>query len=152
MHKKKHTTDPEKFWHEMHLQLSPQNASPSKHSQYFFRHCDFLQLHPVECPCCIGYTNSQAMARSIFMLTKNQRLTTVLTLLSKAPAFLSFVTWIATCRACSVSARLLQSMHLQLLQYLRAAKHSQYLIRTHYRSQHIMYKWEWGMVALHVQF
>jgi hypothetical protein len=31
-------TEPEKFLQVKHLQLSPQNTAPSKHSQYFFKH------------------------------------------------------------------------------------------------------------------
>lgn len=86
----------------MHLQLSPQNASPSKHSQYFFKHIDFLQLQPDVCPC------------------------TGVTLDSNANSFRSFVTAMALCRTSSNSALLLHSTQLQVEQYRKAAKHSQY--------------------------
>ena len=36
-----------KFLQSMHLQLSEQKMDAWKHSQYFFRHVDFLQLQPL---------------------------------------------------------------------------------------------------------
>jgi hypothetical protein len=38
--------EPSKFLHSQHLQFSPQKIFAWKHSQYFFRHPDFLQAHP----------------------------------------------------------------------------------------------------------
>lgn len=40
---------PSKFLQSMHLQFSEQRTLAWKHSQYFLRHPDFLQLHPLLC-------------------------------------------------------------------------------------------------------
>jgi hypothetical protein len=40
------TALPRKFMQFWQLHAGPQNWPDSKHSQYFFTHADFLQLHP----------------------------------------------------------------------------------------------------------
>src|SRR3546814_3968566 len=40
---------PNVFWHSMHRHLSAHATPARKHSQYFFRHADFLQWQPVIC-------------------------------------------------------------------------------------------------------
>lgn len=40
------STEPSKFLHSQHLQLSPQKIPAWKHSQYFLRHPDFLHAQP----------------------------------------------------------------------------------------------------------
>lgn len=54
--------DPAKFAHSKHLQVSPQSAKPSKHSQYFFRQWDFLHVHPVDSP--LYYIDPQKITRT----------------------------------------------------------------------------------------
>lgn len=89
------------FAQSMHLQISEQLTPAWKHSQYFFRHWDFLQWQPLRC--------LDVLRSTIPLLLP----------LKNACGSLSNVAWIALLRAasCSGSPSLLQQVQLQPRQY-----------------------------------
>ena len=58
------------FLHSTHLQLKPQATPSLKHSQYFFKQFDFLQLHPLLCviPFSIFELNAEGCLQRIFSI------------------------------------------------------------------------------------
>mmetsp|Transcript_3504 Transcript_3504/g.7701 ORF Transcript_3504/g.7701 Transcript_3504/m.7701 type:complete len:246 (-) Transcript_3504:81-818(-) len=107
------SSEPLKFKQAWHLQLVPQKAAPVKHSQYFFKHADFLQWHPV-----------------IWPTTPTPLETSAATLGLKASGFLSTMLFMAWSRSARLDSILEQSLQLQLsLQNSVRRKQSQYIFR-----------------------
>lgn len=102
---------PEKFLQSAHLQLPPQRMPAWKHSQYFFRQPDFLQLQPLQCA------------------TGSSWRWTGWILGIKACGLRYTVASAACCRAGSWSAVFWQHAQLQSRQYRLLAKQGQYSFR-----------------------
>jgi len=98
-----------------HLQLAPQITPALKHSQYFFRHSDFLHLQPVPCTFC-----TESLAPRRFFTTN---------LFWNAFEFFKRVSFIALSLTAPASGVFPQSIQLHPEQNRSTAKHSQYNLR-----------------------
>ena len=100
--------EPGRFMQLTHLHTSEHRMPAWKHSQYFFRHPDFLQLQPRLCvpPLASGPLDAAIFGRN-------------------ACGFRSSVVWMASLRFLSFSGLLWQFRQLQPKQYCPLAKHSQ---------------------------
>jgi len=103
---------PSKFLQSTHLQFSEHVMPAWKHSQYFFRHPLFLQLHPLLCRAG-GAPATSSAGPAIFG--------------RNALGFLSKMDSIAAWRTSSWLALLKQLLQLHPSQYNPEEKHSQYL-------------------------
>lgn len=103
----------------MHLQFSEQRMLAWKHSQYFFKHPDFLQWHPLLC-----FPNTKTSPASSLTSRVAWGLLAIFGL--KAFGLRSKVASTASRRAASFSTLLQQLEQLHPSQYIPDAKHSQY--------------------------
>lgn len=105
---------PSKFLQSTHLQFSEQTMPAWKHSQYFFKHPLFLQLHPLLWRAFGRATGAPTSSASSSILGRN------------ALGLRSRMDSIADWRLSSFVLLLQQLLQLHPSQYLPEAKHSQY--------------------------